>query len=57
MKTEKSYPQIFKIETLLLEAIDHEIVSLKLYNVNNKEIYKMNFDHNVIERIPEGEYM
>ena len=48
---------IQKLETLLLEAIDHEIVSLKLCNVNNKEIYKMNFDRNIIERIAEGEYM
>ena len=48
---------IQKLETLLLEAIDHDIVSLKLSNINNKEIYKMNLDHNIIEKIADGEYM
>ena len=48
---------IQKLETLLLEAIDHEIVTLKLSSVNNKEIYKMNFDRNIIEKIAEGEYL
>ena len=47
---------IQKLETLLLEAIDHEIISLKLSSVNNKEIYKMNFDRNIIEKIAEGEF-
>ncbi len=48
---------IQKLESLILEAIDHEIVVLKLSNVNNKEIYKMTLDRNVIEKIAEGEYM
>ena len=48
---------IQKLESLILEAIDHEIVALKLSNVNNKEIYKMTLDRNVIEKIAEGEYM
>ena len=48
---------IQKLENLLVEARDHEIVTLKLCSANNKEIYKMNFDRNVIERIAEGEYM
>lgn len=48
---------IQKLETLLLEAIDHEIVSLKLSNINNKEIYKMNLDHNIIQKIADGEYI
>ena len=47
---------IQKLETLLLEAIDHEIISLKISSVNNKEIYKMNFDRNIIEKIAEGEF-
>ena len=48
---------IQKLESLILEAIDHEIVVLKLSNINNKEIYKMALDRNVIEKIAEGEYM
>ena len=48
---------IQKLETLLLEAIDHEIISLKLSSVNNKEIYKMNFERNIIEKIAEGEFI
>ena len=48
---------IQKLNSLIFEAIDHEIVSLKLSSVNNKEIYKMNLDRNIIEKIAEGEYM
>ena len=48
---------IQKLNSLIFEAIDHEIVSLKLSSINNKEIYKMNLDRNIIEKIAEGEYM
>ena len=48
---------IQKLESLILEAIDHEIVALKLCSANNKEIYKITLDRSVIEKIAEGEYM
>lgn len=48
---------IQKLEELLLEAVDHEIITLKLCSVNNKEIYKINLDRSVIEKIVQGEYM
>ena len=48
---------IQKLETLMTEAIDHEIVELKVSNENNKEIYKMNLEKSIIERIAEGEFM
>ena len=40
---------IQKLETLLVEAIDHDIVELKISNENNKEIYKMKLEKNLIE--------
>jgi hypothetical protein len=46
-----------KLETLMTEAIDHEIVELKVSNENNKEIYKMNLEKSIIEKIAEGEFM
>ena len=48
---------IQKLETLLVEAIDHDIVELKISNENNKEIYKMKLEKNLIEKIAEGEFM
>jgi len=48
---------IQKLESLMLEAIDHEIVALKPCSANNKDIYKITLDRSVIERIAEGEYM
>ncbi len=48
---------IQKLETLMTEAIDHEIVELKVSNENNKEIYKMNLEKSIIEKIAEGEFM
>ena len=39
------------------EAIDHEIVELKVSSENNKENYKMNLERSIIERIAEGEFM
>jgi hypothetical protein len=48
---------IQKLESLMLEAIDHEIVALKPCSVNNKDIYRITLDRSVIERIAEGEYM
>ena len=48
---------IQKLEELLLEAVDHEIITLKLCSVNNKEIYKINLERSVIEKIVQGEYM
>ena len=48
---------IQKLEALMGEAIDHEIVELKVSSENNKEIYKMNLERSIIERIAEGEFM
>ena len=48
---------IHKLEELIAEAIDHEIVELKVSGENNKEIYKMNLERNIIEKIAEGEFM
>ena len=48
---------IQKLETLIMEAIDHDIVELKVSNENNREIYKMNLEKNIIEKIAEGEFM
>ena len=48
---------IQKLESLIMEAIDHDIVELKVSNENNKEIYKMNLEKNIIEKIAEGEFM
>jgi hypothetical protein len=48
---------IQKLEALMGEAIDHEIVELKVSSENNKEIYKMNLERSLIERIAEGEFM
>ena len=48
---------IQKLEDLIKEAIDHNIVELKVSNENNKEIYKMILERNVIEKIAEGGFM
>lgn len=48
---------IQKLESLILEAIDHEIIELKVSNENNKEIYKMNLERSIIEKIAEGEFL
>ena len=48
---------IQKLESLMLEAIDHEIVALKPCSANNKDIYKITLDRSVIERIAEGAYI
>lgn len=45
---------IQKLEDLIKEAIDHNIVELKISNENNKEIYMMNLEKSVIENIAEG---
>lgn len=45
-----------KLETLITEAIDHEIVELKPSNENNKEIYKMNLEKSIIQKIADGEF-
>jgi len=47
---------IQKLETLITEAIDHEIVELKVSNENNKEIYKMNLEKSIIQKIADGEF-
>ena len=46
-----------KLDDLIKEAIDHNIVELRVSNEINKEIYKMILERNVIEKIAEGEFM
>ena len=46
-----------KLNELILEAKDHDIVSLKLSNKINKEIYKFEIENRFIEKISNGEFI
>ena len=46
-----------KLNELILEAKDHDIVSLKLSNKINKEIYKFEIEKRFIEKISNGEFI
>ena len=39
---------------LILEAVDHGIVVNKLCNKNNKEIFKLDLDKEIVEKIANG---
>lgn len=45
-----------KFNDLILEALDHEIVVKKKCSKNNKEIYKLNLDKEIITKLVKGEY-
>lgn len=46
-----------KLNELILEAKDHDIVSFKLSNKINKEIYKFEIENRFIEKISNGEFI
>ena len=48
---------IQKLEELLVEPLDHEIVLLKFNNDINKDIYKFDLDPNIIAKIADGEFL
>ncbi len=41
---------------LILEPLDHEIIVEKILKKNNKQVYKLNLDNDVLEKIASGEY-
>ena len=47
---------IKKLEELLGDPIEHEIVLLKLNNEINKETYRINYDKETVDKISRGEY-
>ena len=46
-----------KLNELILEAKDHDIVSFKLSNKINKEIYKFEIENKFIEKISNGDFI
>ena len=46
-----------KLETILNDPIEHGIVTLKTCNANNKEIYRINLEKSLCEKIANGEYL
>ena len=46
-----------KLNELILEAKDHDIVSFKLSNKINKEIYKLEIENKFIEKISNGDFI
>ena len=46
-----------KLNELILEAKDHDIVSFKFNNKINKEIYKFEIENRFIEKISNGEFV
>ena len=45
-----------RFNELILEPIDHEIIINKATNKSNKEIYKLNLDKEIVEKIARGDY-
>jgi len=45
-----------KLEQLIFEAVDHQIVKKKISNKIGKEIYKLDLDKDIINNIIKGEY-
>jgi hypothetical protein len=41
---------------LIFEPMDHEIIVEKMLPKNNKQIYKLNLDIEIIEKIANGDY-
>lgn len=48
---------MLKLETVLNDPIEHGIVTLKTCNSNNKEIYRVNLEKTLCEKIANGEYL
>jgi len=46
-----------KLETILNDPIEHGIVTLKTCSINNKEIFRVNLDKSLCERIANGEFL
>ena len=45
-----------RFNELILEPIDHEIIINKATNKSNKEIYKLNLDKEIVEKIARGDF-
>ncbi|MCQ2818788.1 MAG: origin recognition complex subunit 2 [archaeon] len=45
-----------RFEELIYESVEHEIVVKKVYAKINQEIYKLNLDKEVIEKLSKGDY-
>lgn len=45
-----------RFSELILEAIDHDIVVTKICNKNNKEIYRLDLDKEIVEKIANGDF-